>query len=471
MKTVIYFDQDLLKIASSKASEGSFLSFLALQNIKNRSEKEIALEIRQALKKAKANRDHIVLDLPRHLVTLKNVELPTTKPDEIQAMMEFQVTRLIPYPKNEIAFDYQVLKVLPNQNSLVRVAIVPRKVLEKHLSILALADIYPSAIYLGTETLGSLLSNEKGATALLEIDYNQTHVLFLKDRKVQFSRNIPIGSRNLLEKSLLSQSALIEFLSELEASVAFFPVEQGRPFPFFIVGPTALLDLLKKPIEDRLKLDIQKLSLPIQVGTLVCDHLLDHVSLAGAICLLRNNNPREMFNLLPEDTRVHFENLASRSELKRMSYLLLTTLLLAFLTLAKEVSLQKGRLTSISQQIQTIEKTAGELETLKSKIHFLQSHMDHRGDCLRVISTLLGNIDDDIHIKILGYDSRKINLRGYAPSLSKVFEFVSLLEKNPIYQKIDTKYARQDTTTRMGLSEFHLEITLASLRPRKKLHA
>jgi hypothetical protein len=351
---------------------------------------------------------------------------------------------------------------------MIRVAVLHRKAIEHHLTILSQAGLRPRAIQLGTESIENILPGPRANAALLDIDFNQSHLAFIQDGKVLFSRSIPIGAKDFNAKEPFNTS---DFSAEIEASIALFPVEQEKSkVPLFILGASSALEFLEKPLRAQLKMEIQKLDLPLKAEAIIGKENLPLVSFASLLSLLKIP-PESAINLLPQDIYQTYGKTAYLMEVKRLSLMVGVALLLGVLTFMNEVRLEEKYLKSLKLKIKSIEKTASELEGLRNKITFLQDHIDRRGNCMKVISSLFKNIPEEIHFKTVGYDLNKINLRGYSPNLSKIFEFTSILEKNPLFQKIETKYARQLSDGRQEMAEFYIECTLAPLPAGGKTNA
>ncbi|MBI1883656.1 MAG: pilus assembly protein PilM [Chlamydiae bacterium] len=463
MKTVIYLDQDLLKIVVAKSRLQQPFPLLVIRSIKGLTDSDIASEIKKNLKKVKGSTTDVALGLPRNLVTLKNLVLPSTQPEEIKSMMEFQVTKWVPHPRSEIVYDYYGLGPLPNQCSLIRVAVLHRKVIEHALSILSEAGVQPTHIRVGSENVGIFLSHEKDSTAAIDVDYHQTHVIFFQKGQVHFSRSIPIGFREIHSRNLNMATGLSDFLSEVEASIALFPVEQDREkIPVFLMGASSVLHELVIPLHERLKREIQTSETSFQAVSPVLDYPVTDVSWVNLISLLEPYAQNQEFNLLPPDVESLFQRKSYYVELKRLLFFLGAVLLTGCWAFLNEVKLEKNFLGDLKAKIASIEKDASTLDLLRSKVLALKDHIEHRGDCLRIISSLLETLTEGVYLKTVGYDTDKVSLRGYAPTLAKIFELTGLLQKNPLFTKIQTHYARQTLVEGQAVAEFHLECTLAA---------
>ncbi len=455
-KIVIYFDQDVLKILATESEIEDIFLLSSVSLIKGWKDNEIAEEIRKTLKNIRLNNPQVFLNIPRHLATIKNISLPSTKSEEISSMVDFQVTRLVPYPKSEIVYSYDCLTVLPSQCTSVRVAVLPRKTVNHYLDVLKQARLFPDFVRLGSESLSFFLKKVQELSTIIEIDYAQTQVLLLENEKIHFSRSISIGSKDM------SKSDVFEgLLTEIESSIALFPIDSDKKkLPLFLLAPEEIASKIKYALQEHFNTQIQFVEAPLKANTFQGEELASKVSFAPLISILKA--PQDQgFNLLPLNIR----QLAQRSiyiyEMKKVLVASLAALFLICLSFFNEIRLEEKFLSSLKMQIKGIEKEAKALEEIRNKILMLQDHIDARGKCLNIMNSFLQIIPDQIYLKALYYDPNKIGFRGYAPALSKVFELTGILEKNRLFQKIETRYARQGSVGREEVAEFQLECTLS----------
>lgn len=455
-KIVIYFDQDVLKILATDSEKEDDFLLSSISLIKGWKDHEITEEIRKVLKNIRSNNSQVFLNIPRHLATIKNITLPSVKPEEISSMVDFQVTRLVPYPKSEIVYSYDCLSVLPNQCTSVRVVVLPRKTVNHYLDILKQVRLFPEFVRLGSESLPFCLKTHQELSTIIEVDYAQTQVLLLENGKIHFSRSISMGIKDI-DKNASFES----FLTEVESSIALFPIDYDKQkLPVLFLASEEVTSKMKGPLEERFKTEVHPIETPVKTNAFQGEELTPQVSFAHLISVLKAP-PEEGFNLLPLDIRQSAQKLIYINEIKKVLIASALALLLICLGFFNEIRLEEKFLNKLKTEIKGIEKEAKALEELRSKILMLRDHIDARGKCLDIMNTFLQMIPDQIYLKALYYDPNKIGFRGYAPALSKVFELTGVLEKNPLFQKIETRYARQGSVGREEVAEFQLECTLS----------
>jgi len=469
IEAAIYFDQEILKLMVKTAGQGDELSLIVLLSITGKSDQEVTSLIKQHLSPFGIFQTHFILAIPRNLATVKNVVLPSSRTEEVDSMIEFQIPRLVPYPRSEIVYDYQILSST-ERDCTVRAAVVHRKSIDKYFSILDKAGVIPSSVTLCSDAVPSVMFEKEPPGSFLELDYSQSHWVFFENRKIRFSRSIPIGVKDILKKTD-APDVLPDFLNQLEASISLFLTEQHMAdTTLHLVGASGAVESLEAPIREKLKLKVVKHQQNIRSKTWVGKELSEWVSLSGLYALLNRNENSDDFDLTPKDIQSRFETRRNLHVLKRLGLTAVGALILGGAVYANEIRQHQRQLDRINQEIKGIQSAATELEELKKKAFLLKYHVDHRGDCLNVFTSLLGNIPENVYLKTVGWDSSKVSLKGYASNLSKIFELTSLLQNNSMFSKIDTQYARQGESGRQEMAEFHLECWLKNEIAEKRSH-
>jgi Tfp pilus assembly protein PilN len=458
-EAVIYFDQDVLKLMVKTANQNDEMALTVLLSIEGKTDQEISDLIKRHLGVFRTSQTRFILALPRNLVTVKNVVLPSSRTEEIDSMIEFQVPRLVPYPRSEIIYDYQVLSST-DHDCTVRAAVVHRKSVDKYFAILGKSNIIPSSVMLCSDAVPSSMFENEASGSFLELDYSQSHWVFFENGKIRFSRSIPVGVKDILKKAG-GPDVVPDFLNQLEASISLFLTQQNMADTVLhLVGASRAVELLEAPILEKLGLKIVKHPQDIRSRAWVGKDLNESASLCGLYAILNRKKFTDELDLTPKDIQSRFERKQNLHTLKKLALTGAAALLLGGVVYGNEIRLYQKELDAINREIKGIQSAATELEDLKRKAYLLKYHVDHRGDCLNVFTSLLGNIPEDIYLKTVGWDSNKVSLKGYASNLSKIFELTALLQKNDLFNKIDTQYARQGESGRQEMAEFHLECWL-----------
>src|SRR5437879_1760609 len=114
--------------------------------------------------------DSILISIPRNLVTVRNLQLPTTDPRELNEMIGLQTAKQTPYSKEEIISDFQVVRRSPEGFTDVVLITTHRSVSNRCLKILDDCRLKAAGIRLsshavrsGWELLGGATKDSGGA--------------------------------------------------------------------------------------------------------------------------------------------------------------------------------------------------------------------------------------------------------------------------------------------------------------------
>lgn len=153
------------------------------------------------------------LIIPRHLVTLRFIELPSTEPSEIIQMADFQALKQLPYTKEEIISSYRNLGSYKKGFSSLMLVIVKRQIVEQIMTeALAKPDIIvfeTELFYLNLLRLG--IPRQDKLVMAIEIHKDYSEIIALDNKRPIFSR----GFKNE------------EFFEELERSMVAYEREKN----------------------------------------------------------------------------------------------------------------------------------------------------------------------------------------------------------------------------------------------------
>lgn len=157
----------------------------------------------------------VIACLPRQVVNIRNLELPSTDAAEIADMVDLQAGKLTPYSKDEIVYDYRVLGKGREGYSRVMLVIVQRSVLREKYQLLEEAGLTVGRMSVSTEGLLNWAASFPGAAdagtlALLDVDSFYTELAVVRDGVLVFSRSILIGANQLVAGDEQATAKLME---------------------------------------------------------------------------------------------------------------------------------------------------------------------------------------------------------------------------------------------------------------------
>jgi len=160
---------------------------------------QIRLALQDILKEWKINRTDVVCVLPAHTVFTRVVplEVPGGEAGQVDAVVKFEAQQNIPFPLEEVVWDYVVMGSTPSGAVNVAFVAVKTELLESLCEAvsstgLAISSVLVSPLALYDAFLYASPSLSSGTTLLLDIG-SRTSNMIISAEGAFFSRSIPSG--------------------------------------------------------------------------------------------------------------------------------------------------------------------------------------------------------------------------------------------------------------------------------------
>lgn len=284
---------------------------------------------------------------------VRPVKLPPVKPDKIFQTVRYEAEQNVPFPINEVVWDYQFMRSSGEEGDLnVLLVAIKADIIERMTDSVESAgldidvvDVAPMALYNAFRyNYGAL----DGCTLLIDIGARSTNLVFMEGDRF-FSRTLPIvGTGNAISQQLMKEfqidfaaaeklkrenssvgfggsyedyedkvlsnvsktvrSAMTRLHVEIERTINFYRNQQGgeRPDRAFLAGGTSIIPRTEAFFREKLKIDVEMLNpfRNIAIGRKVDKDVLDRHAHAmgevvGAALRLALPCPIEI-NLLPK---------------------------------------------------------------------------------------------------------------------------------------------------------------------------
>ncbi len=150
--------------------------------------------IREAIDKKKLRTDCVLLDVPRDQVLLSTLKLPATNPDEMPAMVEFQVAKEIPFPLSDAVVDFAQPDVDDVEGPVdVLVGTVRREVVSYYQDTCQAAGLKLSSLglrpYANKIAADDLLVDEgRDCVVMVDVGPRLTEIDIIRNGSLAFSR-------------------------------------------------------------------------------------------------------------------------------------------------------------------------------------------------------------------------------------------------------------------------------------------
>src|SRR3989338_5166984 len=213
---VVEIGNDWLKVMegnpSAKESFVTKASFRKLVEIKE----PVTAALVKIFKDLKLDPRGVIACIPRHLVTVRILEFPSTNPKDIRDMVSLQVGKQTPYSRDEIIFTYKTIGANAAGHTREMLVIARRNLVNARVEVLQKAGIEVEQVTMSSEGLvhwfhlayweetspgkSKVYDDVKlddQAVICVDIDSNYSDFIVLRKGKLVYTRNFLIGVNHL----------------------------------------------------------------------------------------------------------------------------------------------------------------------------------------------------------------------------------------------------------------------------------
>jgi len=170
----------------------------------NETERDAA--IRQALTtflgRHDISKEDILVSAPAHSALVRFIKLPPVDKRKIKDIVRYEAHQQIPFPLEEVIWDYQAVDrgFVPGEEVEVGIFAMRKELIHRFLSNLMLVNLEASVFQVAPIALYNFIMYERppsaGAVIVIDIGANNTDLLILSQERV-WARNLPIASNDL----------------------------------------------------------------------------------------------------------------------------------------------------------------------------------------------------------------------------------------------------------------------------------
>ncbi|MFH1847629.1 MAG: pilus assembly protein PilM, partial [Candidatus Omnitrophota bacterium] len=223
---VLEFTEEWVKLAFFKSKGKLPRVSIGKKNIEKQKDEQVEKAVKDLFAEFRISRRlPVFVIIPRRLVTIRNLKLPSVSRDELSEMARLQAAKQLPYPPNELISDYRVIKKTPDGYSHLALAIAHRNVIERYLTILDNARVSPEQITVSSEALiewfmATKAASKKspGPTAIIDIDSSFAEVAITEGGGLQLSRSFSYHAPNNWKEKLQDEIKKTFFAYEKDTS-------------------------------------------------------------------------------------------------------------------------------------------------------------------------------------------------------------------------------------------------------------
>ena len=183
----------------------------------------------------------VICVVPANAATAKNIEVPSTDPEEIKSIINLQASRHTPYSREEVLISYINLGISASNNTRLLLVIVHRELVKERISILERAGLDIDRILFVPEaqarfySKGLNLKKEVPPFGVIDFSLNASSFVVISKGSLLFVRHIPVGIKAIMEGA----ESVTRLQDELKKSMDAFTQEDGSAAPTSYVVTTA----------------------------------------------------------------------------------------------------------------------------------------------------------------------------------------------------------------------------------------
>jgi Tfp pilus assembly PilM family ATPase/Tfp pilus assembly protein PilN len=470
--TVVEIGNDWIKIAENSPSvPGRAISKISLAKLAQINE-SVGAALNRIFKASNYAREGVITYLPRHLVTIRILEFPSTDRKEIDDMVNLQVSKQTPYSKEEIYSSHKVLLSEREGYTKVMLVIARRNIVSERVDALQSAGISVERVAISTEGVANWFSiayaSESASggvsyTVVLDVDSNYSDFIVMRKSTPVFTRSILIGANQLMGELDKWQE---KFLDEIKHSVELFQSEQrgARISKIFLSGAGKNVSELAGLIGPRLGIDTENAvpvkNLRIKDGiNVIQDPNFNFVSVSALFGIAMRHKELEI-DLTPHDLRIQRRTEEKRRQLVLMGILATSIVMLVSLFLLTSIYVKNAYLKQVKDKVAATETEANDIKGKIGEIKLVEERIDARGTSLSIISELHRITPREVYLLSISMEEKKkVTLKGRANALSDVYKYAKILEDSRLFEKVNTNFATMKRENNMDYADFEIVCT------------
>lgn len=425
----------------------------------------------------KLKKPGVIISIPSHLVTTKNIELPSSDPKEIEEIITLQAGRHTPYSKEEIILDYIITGRYREKYTKVLLVIVHKLEVNRTIDILKGANLEAEKIFFAPESIAHwyhLVSKihkdkDRSLVGIFHISFKFTDFIVILAGKPIFVRTIPLGKEHFLKEK---EKFPARFKKEVEDSLGAYEKEgvEAQPQRLLLTGAVDELESLESFLKAELTLSID--TIPyfenlriLEKVTMIAEAEAKNTSFLPVIVSPLAQKVNKV-NLIPEEVRIRKALEKKGREIFKMGMWIMVVFIFIWGNFLAKIYTKNFFLKRLKSEYGTINKEAESLKIAMAKVMTIKSYLAFRNEPLEVLRELCRVLPQAVYLTNITFQRKKIfNIKGTSESMAEVFSFVSILEASPYFESVKLKYTRKRKEENKDLADFEIGSVLGRPSP------
>ncbi|MGC1482047.1 MAG: type IV pilus assembly protein PilM [Chthoniobacterales bacterium] len=262
---------------------------------------QLKVAVEQLRQTAKLKSTNVCYSLPSQAVFARYLSLPGSTPEELDQIIGFEAQQNIPFPIDEVVWDYQALGEARDGKLNVALLAIKTDTLEELNQAVVDAGFSPQVIDVAPMALYNAFrynyGDQPGCSMLIDIGARTTNLIFIDGNKA-YSRSIPIGGNSIsvaIAKELdelvesaeslkkqkglvslggsyadpedpvsgriakLSRTTMTRLHAEIARSISFYRANQGgsQPMRAYLAGGTVAMPYMLEFFAEKMQMPVE----------------------------------------------------------------------------------------------------------------------------------------------------------------------------------------------------------------------
>jgi Tfp pilus assembly PilM family ATPase/Tfp pilus assembly protein PilN len=417
----------------------------------------------------KLSRQSVITYIPRHLVTIRILDLPATDPKEIADMVGLQAAKQTPYSKEEIIYSHKIIDADPAGYTKVMLAIAARNIINERMNTLQNAGLSVTKVAVSSEGVYSWFKNaymrdiklyDHQGVAVVDIDSNYSDFIVIRRGKMAFTRNIFIGANHLMDEPLAWRD---KFVEELKRSLERYQSEEKniKITKIFLCGAGRNIEGMDADLSAKLEIPTENTeqlkNIPVSFNAeILKEGSRRHVSITQLIGAVMNQKDLHI-DLSSGEHKIQKLMDDKRKQLTVMGVLFIAIVTMFSLLLLINIYNKNAYLEMLKQKLSKVGAEASGVEKMRTVINLVEKRLDSRGSSIDVINEIYRITPPEIYIIDISIDEKQdVTIKGGAAAMSDVFKYVKILEGSAILENVKTAYTTTKKEKDAEFAEFEI---------------
>ncbi len=406
-----------------------------------------------------------VLIIPAYQCTTKYTFLPSTEPAEIEKMLEFELSNIVPYNTQPWSWDFSIIGRQEDGASKVLIVLSPLSIIERYIQNLLSLGIRPNIITVNAVFYNLLLKKDKTLLELNPTAYfypNDDYLDFfvIQNRQVTFLR----GAR--LNGKLCENTRFVE--AEIQRSLSMLKEHRFANWPdkLIAINTNNSAADFGKIVEKVTGVPVEEIESASLFGE--NSSIIERLTTISSNDYLSSSAEKDQISLLPRFLKQKLRRRKKRRQMILHALKVCFVLLLAFLCLKTSIWRKNRLLLRYEQRLSAISPVAEKLQFLRQQLNIIQSQLQSNVSTLDIVSELYRVLPKDITVHYLSIErEKKITTRAQAKLLSQAFDCIGPLEQSDYFQNVKQSYANQRQIQDSLLIDFEVIANLQQVSNRE----